>query len=120
MRLLQLLNQLHTTAMDLSIFFIMNSWDFTSFDSLNRFTKRNQPINADTMFVYDFESGNLTHRWGRNMFYMPHGVSVDHDGNIWLTDVAMHQVMGSCLINRHLASHGTLASTVVFSNISCL
>jgi hypothetical protein len=25
-------------------------------------------------------------------FYMPHGLSIDTDGNLWLTDVAMHQV----------------------------
>ena len=23
---------------------------------------------------------------------MPHGLSVDHEGNVWLTDVALHQV----------------------------
>jgi hypothetical protein len=26
------------------------------------------------------------------MFYMPHGLTIDHAGNIWLTDIAMHQV----------------------------
>jgi hypothetical protein len=25
-------------------------------------------------------------------FYMPHGLFVDNEENIWLTDVAMHQV----------------------------
>jgi len=25
-------------------------------------------------------------------FYMPHGLSVDAEGNLWVTDVAMHQV----------------------------
>lgn len=24
---------------------------------------------------------------------MPHGITVDHDGNLWLTDVALHQVV---------------------------
>ena len=24
---------------------------------------------------------------------MPHGMSIDHQGNIWVTDVALHQVM---------------------------
>ena len=23
---------------------------------------------------------------------MPHGLTIDHEGNTWLTDVAMHQV----------------------------
>ena len=26
-------------------------------------------------------------------FYMPHGLHIDSKGNIWVTDVAMHQVM---------------------------
>lgn len=26
------------------------------------------------------------------MFYMPHGLTIDHAGNFWLTDIAMHQV----------------------------
>ena len=25
-------------------------------------------------------------------FFMPHGIEVDTKGNIWLTDVALHQV----------------------------
>jgi hypothetical protein len=25
-------------------------------------------------------------------FYMPHGLTIDSESNIWLTDVAMHQV----------------------------
>lgn len=26
------------------------------------------------------------------MFYLPHGLTIDLDGNYWVTDVAMHQV----------------------------
>ena len=29
---------------------------------------------------------------GANLFYMPHGISVDHENNIWVTDVGLHQV----------------------------
>ena len=25
-------------------------------------------------------------------FYMPHGITVDGDGHVWATDVALHQV----------------------------
>ena len=25
-------------------------------------------------------------------FYLPHGLTVDHEDNLWLTDVASHQV----------------------------
>ena len=27
---------------------------------------------------------------------MPHGLTIDHEGNTWLTDVAMHQVGFQC------------------------
>lgn len=26
------------------------------------------------------------------MFYLPHGLTVDHEGNLWLTDIGMQQV----------------------------
>jgi len=26
------------------------------------------------------------------MFYLPHGLTVDHEDNLWLTDVGSHQV----------------------------
>lgn len=31
-------------------------------------------------------------------FYMPHGLTIDHENNLWMTDVAMHQVFkfGPC------------------------
>ena len=29
---------------------------------------------------------------GSNQFYMPHGITVDADNNIWVTDAALHQV----------------------------
>lgn len=28
----------------------------------------------------------------KNLFYLPHGLSIDKDGNYWVTDVALHQV----------------------------
>ena len=29
--------------------------------------------------------------WGEEMFYMPHGMTIDVHGNYYITDVAMHQ-----------------------------
>ncbi len=31
-------------------------------------------------------------RWGANTFYMPHSITVDNQGNVWVTDVGLHQV----------------------------
>lgn len=51
-----------------------------------------EPIEAQTVSVIDSGSGKLLNSWGANMFIMPHGLTVDHEGNLWLTDVGLHQV----------------------------
>jgi peptidylamidoglycolate lyase len=51
-----------------------------------------EPITTPTVSVIDATTGELLNSWGANRFVMPHGLSVDPDGNIWLTDVALHQV----------------------------
>ncbi len=51
-----------------------------------------EPIEAPTVSVIDGGSGRLLNSWGANMFIMPHGLTVDHEGNLWLTDVGLHQV----------------------------
>jgi peptidylamidoglycolate lyase len=50
------------------------------------------PIAAPTISVIDGASGKLLSTWGDNRFIMPHGLTVDHEGNLWLTDVGLHQV----------------------------
>ena len=42
--------------------------------------------------VFDGRSGRLLLEWGANQFAMPHGLTVDAQDNVWLTDVALHQV----------------------------
>lgn len=34
----------------------------------------------------------MSYEWGNNHFYMPHGLTIDHENNVWVTDVALHQV----------------------------
>lgn len=48
-------------------------------------------ISRNTVFELD-AAGKLVNAWGANTFIMPHGLTVDHENNIWLTDVALHQV----------------------------
>ena len=31
--------------------------------------------------------------WGSNLFYMPHGLTVDPEGNLWVTDVGLQQAL---------------------------
>lgn len=49
-------------------------------------------INTPTVFHFDGQTGALLHAWGENRFVMPHGLTIDHEDNIWLTDVGLHQV----------------------------
>ncbi len=43
--------------------------------------------------VFDGASGRLVRSWGANRFLMPHGLTVDHQDNVWVTDVLLQQVM---------------------------
>jgi peptidylamidoglycolate lyase len=49
-------------------------------------------IKAPTVAVMDGETGQFIAEWGADFFVMPHGLSVDLDDNLWLTDVARHQI----------------------------
>ena len=40
----------------------------------------------------DPQDGRLIRSWGANTFLVPHGITVDHENNVFLTDVAMQQV----------------------------
>jgi len=51
-----------------------------------------EPINRATVWVFDGRTGRLLKSWGANTFVMPHGLTIDHDDNVWLTDVGLHQV----------------------------
>ena len=51
-----------------------------------------EPIEASTVIVFDGETGEMVTEWGGNMFVMPHGLSIDAEDNVWLTDVGRHQV----------------------------
>ena len=62
------------------------SWPFPS-DSL-----RTDPIEAPTILLFDSASGRQLSAWGAGRFAMPHGLTVDSRDNVWVTDVALHQV----------------------------
>ncbi|CAF3020503.1 unnamed protein product [Rotaria sp. Silwood2] len=50
------------------------------------------PIEDDVLIHIDTHTGETKFRWGANKFFMPHGLTIDHEGNYWLTDIIMHQV----------------------------
>jgi peptidylamidoglycolate lyase len=51
-----------------------------------------EPIAQDTVLIFDGGSGALLGKWGARRFIMPHGLTIDGAGNVWLTDVGLHQV----------------------------
>ncbi|KAK4023103.1 hypothetical protein OUZ56_008536 [Daphnia magna] len=68
-------------------------WDGGSFDSSGQYNRIDDgPIKNDTIVTLDAATGSLLDHWGSNLFYMPHGLEVDAEGNTWVTDVALHQV----------------------------
>lgn len=67
-------------------------WDENSFDERNRFNPKLGPINNSTIALIDSETGRLISEHGKDMFYLPHGLTIDSAGNYWLTDVGTHQI----------------------------
>jgi peptidylamidoglycolate lyase len=49
-------------------------------------------IASETVLILDAQTGELLDSWGVNMFVMPHGLTIDHEDNLWLTDVGLQQV----------------------------
>lgn len=69
-------------------------WNGETFDRQNRYQpSQYKPIHQNTIVAFDRFSGDVAYEWGKDMFFMPHGLLIDQEGNTWITDVALHQVM---------------------------
>ena len=69
-------------------------WDERSFDENNRYRLRNEgPIQQESVIEFNADSLTQIQSWGSNLFFLPHGLTIDHEGSFWLTDVALHQVL---------------------------
>ncbi|XP_013780664.1 peptidyl-glycine alpha-amidating monooxygenase-like [Limulus polyphemus] len=69
-------------------------WNSLTFDFTNHYQLIDRgPIEEEAVVVLNEETGKIEHVWGSNLFYMPHGLTVDANGSFWLTDVALHQVL---------------------------
>ena len=51
-----------------------------------------EPLAGPTVSVLDGHTGQLLSEWGAGEFVMPHGLTLDREDNVWLTDVARQQV----------------------------
>jgi len=67
-------------------------WDAQTFDSKNVLKKR-LVITEDTILTIDADKAKVKSSFGGGMFYMPHGLEIDKEGNTWVTDAGLHQVM---------------------------
>jgi len=50
------------------------------------------PIEYSTIACFDGKTGRQIASWGEDSFIMPHGLTIDSEDNIWLTDVGRHQL----------------------------
>ena len=49
-------------------------------------------LGEDPVVMLDGESGSLLTMWGADTFLVPHGLTIDHEDNVWLTDAIGHRV----------------------------
>lgn len=49
-------------------------------------------IPEKTILMVDRESGKIINCWGDHLFIMPHGLTIDQNNNVWVTDVGLHQI----------------------------
>ena len=64
-------------------------------------------IQSPTVMMFDGTTGALVAEWGGNQFLLPHGLSLDGQDNVWVTDVASHQVFKFTHDGNLLLSVGT-------------
>ena len=56
-------------------------------------TKFDDLVKSPTILIFDGDTGRQIGSWGENLFRMPHGLRVDTQDNIWITDTQLNQVM---------------------------
>lgn len=54
----------------------------------------------------DPDTGQILHRWGKGMFYMPHMITIDNEGAVWVADAGRQQVLKLTPGGKLLASTG--------------
>ncbi|XP_036148477.1 peptidyl-alpha-hydroxyglycine alpha-amidating lyase 2-like [Monomorium pharaonis] len=68
-------------------------WNYDTFNKNAEYQEKYRgPIRDNTVLTLDSETGDIIRGWGNQTFYLPHGIHIDSFGNIWLTDIALHQV----------------------------
>ena len=50
-------------------------------------------IENNTIMTLNSQTGEVLNNWGAGLFLMPHGLEIDGDNNIWVTDVGLQQIL---------------------------
>ena len=69
------------------------AWDGATFNDATNRMRDESPITADAVVALDVATGAPLSTWGGGSFLMPHAVTVDAWGHIWLVDCGLHQVL---------------------------
>ncbi|XP_072157894.1 peptidyl-alpha-hydroxyglycine alpha-amidating lyase 1 isoform X2 [Bemisia tabaci] len=68
-------------------------WNANTFFLNNSYNEMDRGvIQVPTLAIINPDTGALITEWGHNLFFLPHGITVDKQDNVWFTDVALHQV----------------------------
>jgi DNA-binding beta-propeller fold protein YncE len=51
-----------------------------------------EPLKEPAVLEIDADTGRLIRSWGANTFLVPHGITIDRENNVFLTDVGQQQV----------------------------
>eukprot|EP00191_Tetraselmis_sp_GSL018_P006201 CAMPEP_0177598376 /NCGR_PEP_ID=MMETSP0419_2-20121207/12308_1 /TAXON_ID=582737 /ORGANISM="Tetraselmis sp., Strain GSL018" /LENGTH=705 /DNA_ID=CAMNT_0019090801 /DNA_START=187 /DNA_END=2305 /DNA_ORIENTATION=+ len=76
-------------------------WDEHSFDERTNRINHRDPIEEECVLEVDSATGSVVRSWGAGQFFMPHGLTADHMGTLWIADAGLHQVL-------HFSAEGTL------------
>lgn len=68
---------------------------------------KSRVIASPTILCFDGTSGRLLSSWGQNRFLEPHGLRVDRDDHVWVTDRGLQQVFKFSHDGSLLLSIGT-------------
>lgn len=67
-------------------------WTADTFDRDNRITAK-EPIGINVVVQMEQDTGKILRQFGAGVLYLPHMITIDRDGNIWVVDVGLHQVI---------------------------
>lgn len=67
-------------------------WGPNTFNQSNYYMESMKPIDTPTLVAYYRNTGSVSYKTGEGLFFMPHGLTIDKNGALYVTDVALHQV----------------------------